>query len=490
MTATLTPQRIYRHNYQPSAYDIESVHLTFTLDKHHTQVSAVMQIRQLPDTTPSPLRLAGDNLILTSLIIDGNALPDSAYTVTESELIISDVPDTFELHIKTTIDPAHNTTLMGLYYADQLFCTQCEAQGFRRMMYFLDRPDVMTVYTTTIIADKTAFPILLSNGNCIDKGDSDNNTHWATWADPFKKPSYLFALVAGKLDCLEEHYQTTSGRDVALHIFVEPGKVERARHAMYALKQAMAWDEQVFGREYDLDIFMIVAVSSFNMGAMENKGLNIFNDKYILVDPNTATDADYDAVTLVVGHEYFHNWTGNRITCRDWFQLSLKEGLTVFRESLFMQQQTSPILRRIDDARTMRSAQFAEDAGPMAHPVRPDSYVEINNFYTVTVYNKGAEVIRMLYTLLGEHGFRQGMDEYFKRYDGQAVTIDDFVDAIATPNQFGYQQFLLWYSQAGTPIVTIKPSYDAKQQRYSLTCTQHCNPIPNQPAKKTVLYPD
>ncbi|MEZ5601333.1 MAG: aminopeptidase N, partial [Candidatus Competibacteraceae bacterium] len=369
------------------------------------------------------------------------------------------------------------------------FCTQCEAEGFRKITYFLDRPDAMAVFTTTLVADKARYPVLLSNGNPVDGGELDDGRHWATWHDPFPKPCYLFALVAGHLRHLEDSFVTRSGREVRLRIYVEPDNLDQCEHAMYALKAAMAWDEQRFGLEYDLDLYQIVAVGDFNMGAMENKGLNIFNTKYVLAKPEIATDADYQGILGVIGHEYFHNWTGNRVTCRDWFQLSLKEGLTVFRDQEFSSDLGSRGVKRIEDVRMLRTSQFPQDAGPMAHPVRPDSYIEINNFYTVTIYNKGAEVIRMIETLLGRDGFRRGMDLYFQRHDGQAVTCDDFVAAMADANAADLSQFKRWYHQAGTPELTVSDSHDATTCTYTLTVRQSCPPTPGQPSKEPFHIP-
>jgi aminopeptidase N len=387
----------------------------------------------------------------------------------------------------TRIYPQNNTKLSGLYRSNHLFCTQCEAEGFRRITYFLDRPDVLATYTTRISADKKQYPILLANGNLTDSGSSADGRHWAIWSDPFKKPSYLFALVAGNLAHISDQFVTASGRTIDLHIYVEPGNEDKCEHAMTSLQKAMRWDEEVYGREYDLDIFMIVAVSDFNMGAMENKGLNIFNSKYILARPDTATDQDFADIEGVVGHEYFHNWTGNRVTCRDWFQLSLKEGLTVFRDQEFSRDMNSRDVNRIMDVRVLRSAQFPEDAGSMAHPVRPDSYQEINNFYTATVYNKGAEVIRMQHTLLGKEGFRRGMDLYFTRHDGQAVTIDDFVAAMEDANKVDLTQFKRWYSQAGTPEVAVTSTYT--KGKLTLKMQQRCPATPECQHKKPFHIP-
>ncbi len=464
---------IYRKDYQPSSFTAVTVDLEFDLRDDHAMVTNHMRLER---QHPGELRLYGDELELISIYLNDQVLDKNAYRLDADDLVIADCPDTVKLTVVTRIRPQDNTKLSGLYRSHQLFCTQCEAQGFRRMTYFLDRPDVLATYTTRISADKARYPVLLSNGNLKDAGDTKDGRHWVLWQDPFKKPAYLFALVAGNLACVTDEFITCSGRKVDLHIYVEPGNEDKCAHAMLSLKNAMRWDEQEYGREYDLDIFMIVAVSDFNMGAMENKGLNIFNSKYILARPDTATDQDYGDIEGVVGHEYFHNWTGNRVTCRDWFQLSLKEGLTVFRDQEFSRDMGSRDVNRIIDVKTLRNAQFPEDAGSMAHPVRPDSFQEINNFYTATIYNKGAEVIRMQHTLLGKEGFRRGMDLYFERHDGQAVTIDDFVAAMEDANKVDLTQFKRWYSQAGTPVITVKSDY--KNGCLTLTFTQTCPPTP------------
>ncbi len=435
--AKRAPKTIYRQDYSPPDYRIERVELRFELDEEFTTVQARLGVvrHHAPDPNgPRPLVLDGQQLELLELRLDGKTLAADCYAVDADSLTVFVVPETFTLEATTRLRPQDNTSLEGLYQSSGNFCTQCEAEGFRRITYFLDRPDVMAVYTTTLVADKSRYPVLLSNGNPVAGGELEDGRHWITWHDPFKKPSYLFALVAGRLSRVEDRFTTRSGRPVALHFYVEPQNVDQCDHAIASLQKAMAWDEDVYGREYDLDIYMIVAVGDFNMGAMENKGLNVFNTQYVLAKPATATDADYQGIEGVIAHEYFHNWTGNRITCRDWFQLSLKEGLTVFRDQEFSADMNSRAVKRIGDARVLRSAQFPQDAGPMAHPVRPDSYIEINNFYTVTVYNKGAEVIRMLHTLLGKQGFRRGMDLYFERHDGQAVTCDALVTAMADAN--------------------------------------------------------
>ncbi|NJN45457.1 MAG: aminopeptidase N, partial [Candidatus Competibacteraceae bacterium] len=487
-----SPRAIHLKDYTPPTFLIDTVNLRFELGEDATFVHSRLSLRRNPESTEAgtaSLVLDGQQLELVELRLDGRTLTPEHYTVDADQLTLPQVPNSFQLEITTRIYPQNNTALEGLYQSSGNFCTQCEAEGFRKITYFLDRPDVMAVYTTTVVADKTRYPVLLSNGNCIDSGDLPGGRHWATWHDPFKKPSYLFALVAGHLQRITDTFTTQSGREVALHIYVEPENIDQCDHAMASLKKAMTWDEATFGREYDLDIYMIVAVGDFNMGAMENKGLNVFNTKYVLAKPETATDADYLGIEGVIGHEYFHNWTGNRITCRDWFQLSLKEGLTVFRDQEFTADMSSRAVKRIDDVRILRSAQFPQDAGPMAHPVRPDAYIEINNFYTVTVYNKGAEVIRMMQALLGQDGFRRGMDLYFERHDGQAVTTDDFVQAMEDANGVDWQQFRRWYTQAGTPEITAQGSYDPDTQSYTLTLRQSCPPTPGQDHKKPFHIP-
>ena len=486
---TEEPRPIRLKDYRPPDWIIETADLDVSLDPTATTVRAKLKLK--PNGTPAPLVLDGDELKLRSLSLDGRPLPSESFVATPERLTIAQPPNRpFTLEIETVIDPAANTQLMGLYRAGTTYCTQCEAEGFRRITYFLDRPDVMAVYTTRIEADKKEAPVLLSNGNLIAKGDvPGTNRHFAVWHDPFKKPCYLFALVGGDLACVADSFRTTSGRDVTLHIYVEPGKEQRCFYAMDSLKRAMRWDEQVFGREYDLDIFMIVAVSAFNMGAMENKGLNIFNDKYVLASPATATDTDYAHIEAVIAHEYFHNWTGDRITCRDWFQLCLKEGLTVFRDEEFSADQRSRAVERIGDVRALRSHQFVEDAGPLAHPVRPELYHEINNFYTTTVYDKGGEVVRMIKVLLGPDLFRKGMDLYFDRHDGEAATVEQFVQCFADVSGRDFSQFMLWYTQAGTPEVVVAPHYDANAKTYRLDITQTVPPTPGQPDKKPMVIP-
>lgn len=480
---------VYLRDYKVSDYLIDTINLEFDLGEIFTLVKSELKIRVNPvNQNPSKhLILQGEALELVSVSLNNHPFED--YELNENALILRDVPPEFTLIIITRIKPQENTTLSGLYKSSGNFCTQCEAEGFRRITYFLDRPDVMARYTTTIIADKEKYPVLLSNGNLISNAVLSNGKHTATWEDPFKKPSYLFALVAGQLDCVEDVFVTHTGRPITLKIYVEKGNTDKTFHAMEALKKAMRWDEEKYGREYDLDIYMIVAVSDFNMGAMENKGLNIFNTQYVLAKPETATDFDYVHVEAVIGHEYFHNWTGNRITCRDWFQLSLKEGLTVFREQSFTGDITSETVARINDVNILRNSQFIEDAGPLAHPVRPDSYVEINNFYTSTIYNKGAEVIRMQKMILGDELYRRAMDLYFKRHDGEAVTIEDFITCMEDASGIDLRQFRLWYSQAGTPLLEVSDSYDANQKAYTLQIKQSCPVTPGQIEKKPFHIP-
>jgi aminopeptidase N len=488
---TEEPRPIRLRDYRPPDWLIETVELDVSLDPTATTVRSKLRVKPNGGATPAPLVLDGEELKLRSLALDGKPLPGEAFMATPDKLTIAQPPNqAFTLEIETVIDPAANTQLMGLYRAGSTYCTQCEAEGFRRITYFLDRPDVMAVYTTRIEADKSEAPVLLSNGNLIAKGDvPGTNRHFAVWHDPFKKPCYLFALVGGELACVADSFRTMSGRDVTLHIYVEPGKEDRCHYAMDSLKRAMRWDEEVFGREYDLDIFMIVAVSAFNMGAMENKGLNIFNDKYVLASPATATDTDYAHIESVIAHEYFHNWTGDRITCRDWFQLCLKEGLTVFRDEEFSADMRSRAVERISDVRALRSHQFVEDAGPLAHPVRPELYHEINNFYTTTVYDKGGEVVRMIKALLGAELFRRGMDLYFERHDGEAATVEQFVQCFADVSGRDFSQFMLWYTQAGTPEVVVAPHYDARAKTYRLDIKQTVPLTPGQPDKKPMVIP-
>ena len=489
---------IRREDYTAPAYWIDSVELTFDLDPAKTRVLNRMTLRRNPDVAEQPLKLDGEDLNLARVLVNGQG---TSFKMEGTRLVLENLPtgtDAFALEIFTTCCPAKNTHLMGLYVSQGTFFTQCEAEGFRRITYFLDRPDVMASYTVTLRANKAQYPVLLSNGNLVDSGDLDEGRHFAKWVDPHKKPCYLFALVAGKLVAREQKIRARAGTDHLLQVYVRPGDLGKTEHAMNSLMASVAWDEARFGLPLDLERFMIVATSDFNMGAMENKGLNIFNTKYVLASESTATDVDFANIESVVGHEYFHNWTGNRVTCRDWFQLSLKEGLTVFRDQEFSQDlagsPSARAVKRIEDVRVLRTAQFPEDAGPMAHPVRPDSYIEINNFYTVTIYEKGAEVVRMMHTLVGREGFAQGMKLYFERHDGQAVTCDDFAQAIADANPQSdlarlLPQFKRWYSQAGTPRVKATGSYDAAARSYTLTLSQSCAPTPGQAEKLPFVIP-
>lgn len=464
----------YRRDYREPAFFIESVDVCVQLFAGYSLVESCLLIQRNRQQAVSELILDGEKLELLSVWLDGSELTDTDYRVDEYSLTIFNCPDRFELKTQVKIYPEDNKSLEGLYQSNGKYCSQCEAEGFRKITYFLDRPDVMAIFNVRIEADKRAYPYLLSNGNKTDSGDLDNGRHFACWHDPFKKPSYLFALCAGDYDLLEDHFVTRSGRKVLLQIFVDKGKLEQCHHAMESLKKSMRWDEEVFDLEYDLDVYMIVAVADFNMGAMENKGLNVFNTQYVLASQETATDDDFEGVEAVIAHEYFHNWTGNRVTCRDWFQLSLKEGLTVFRDQQFTADQTDPAVKRIADVKVIRAHQFAEDAGPMAHPIRPDSYIEMNNFYTVTVYNKGAEIIRMYHSLLGQSGFKKGMDLYFKRHDGEAVTCEDFVCAMEDANNYELKQFRRWYSQAGTPEIAVSSHYDSEAKTLALDIEQRC----------------
>ena len=485
------PPTLYRHDYIAPDYLTDEISLTFQLNPDETLVMTRSSFRRNPEQTAGKksLFLNGEGLELVAITLDSRLLTFVDYTLTGSGLIIHEVPEAFILEITTRIFPERNTALEGLYRSSGNYCTQCEAEGFRKITYYQDRPDVMARFTTRIEAEARSCPVLLSNGNLIESGRLENGRHYAVWQDPFPKPCYLFALVAGDLVCLEESFVTRSGRSVLLQIYVEARNRNKCAHAMQSLHKAMRWDEEVFDLEYDLDRYMIVAVDDFNMGAMENKGLNIFNSKYVLASPETATDQDYLGVEGVIAHEYFHNWTGNRVTCRDWFQLSLKEGLTVFRDQEFSADMNSRSVQRIDDTRLLRTFQFKEDSGPMAHPVRPDSYVEINNFYTVTVYNKGAEVIRMIHTLLGANRFRQGIDLYFARHDGQAVTCDDFITAMSDASGVDLEQFRRWYSQAGTPVLQVVQSWDDRGGTYTMTVEQRCSPTPGQEVKDAFHLP-
>jgi aminopeptidase N len=488
VTDESNPRPIYLKDYQPSAFDISETVLRFEISDGSTDVTSRLKVVRAPQTAPgTPLELDGRDLELLEVAVDGTVLSGNQYRADDNSLTILAVPDEAEVRVVTRIRPEHNTALEGLYKSGGLYCTQCEAQGFRRITYYQDRPDVLSKFTTTIVADADRYPVLLCNGNPVADRPLDDGRREVTWADPFPKPSYLFALVAGNLALLEDSFVTSSGREVALRIYSEPHNIAQCGYAMDVLKRAMRWDEAVFGREYDLDIFMIVAVEDFNMGAMENKGLNVFNTSCVLASPDTATDAAYQRVEAVVAHEYFHNWSGNRVTCRDWFQLSLKEGFTVFRDAEFSSDMNSRAVKRIEDVAMLRSIQFAEDAGPLAHPVRPDSYIEISNFYTPTVYEKGAEVVGMLHTLLGPQRFRAGSDLYFERHDGQAVTTDDFVAAMAAAGNIDLGQFQRWYHQAGTPLLTVEESF--ADGTFTLKVVQSCPPTPGQPDKAPFHVP-
>jgi aminopeptidase N len=481
------PRAVHLKDYRAPDYKVAEIALDFALDPQATRIAATTKMTRTGAV--APLRLDGERLKLVSIAIDGRPLAETEYALDDESLTIHAPPEKFELKIVTEIAPAKNTELQGLYRAKGLYCTQNEAEGFRRITYYLDRPDVLAVYTTRIEAPKAACPVLLSNGNPIESGDLPGGRHFAVWHDPFPKPCYLFALVAGDLGRIEDDFVTSSGRTVALRIFVERGNEEKARWAMASLKNAMKWDERIYGREYDLDIFMIVAVSAFNFGAMENKGLNIFNDAVLLASPDTATDDNYAHIESVVAHEYFHNWTGDRITCRDWFQLSLKEGLTVFRDQNFSADMRSAPVQRIEDVRALRLRQFQEDAGPLAHPVQPQSYITIDNFYTATVYEKGAEVIGMLKTLVGPEGYRKATDLYFARHDGTAATVEDWVKCFEDVSGRDLAQFRLWYAQAGTPVVEATGAYDPQKKTYALTVKQSLRPTPGQPVKLPMLIP-
>ncbi|MGF0536732.1 aminopeptidase N [Agrobacterium sp. ES01] len=489
---TDTGQVIHLADYRPTDFVLERVDLTFELDPVETKVESRLIFHRREGVDHSaPLVLDGDGLTMTSLLFDQIEMETDRYTATSDSLTIRDLPadSPFEVTVTTLLNPSANTQLMGLYRSNGIYCTQCEAEGFRRITYFPDRPDVLAPYTINIIADKESCPLLLSNGNFLGGAGYGEGKHFAAWFDPHPKPSYLFALVAGDLGVVEDTFTTMSGREVALKIYVEHGKESRATYAMDALKRSMKWDEEVFGREYDLDIFMVVAVSDFNFGAMENKGLNIFNDKYVLADPATATDQDYANIEAIIAHEYFHNWTGNRITCRDWFQLCLKEGLTVFRDHEFSADARSRAVKRIAEVRHLRSEQFTEDSGPLAHPVRPASYREINNFYTTTVYEKGSEVTRMISTILGRDGFKKGMDLYFERHDGEAATVEDFVKSFQDANGRDFKQFSLWYNQAGTPQVTVSTTHDARAKTLTVSLEQMIPATPGQPNKEPMHIP-
>ena len=484
------PKPTYRHDYRPPAYRVLHTQLTFVLDPSATRVKASLQLERQPEReSGEPLWLDGEQLNLKHIAIDGRALEAQEYTLSAAGLSVHCPPASFRLETEVEIAPRDNTALEGLYLSNGMYCTQCEAEGFRRITYYPDRPDVMATFSTTLIGDPATLPVLLSNGNPVERGTLPDGRHFATWDDPFPKPSYLFALVAGDLQKVEDRFVTQSGREVTLQLWVEEENLGKTDHALASLKRAMQWDEETYGREYDLDLFMIVAVNDFNMGAMENKGLNIFNSAAVLTHPDTATDATFQQVESIVAHEYFHNWSGNRVTCRDWFQLSLKEGFTVFRDQCFSADTNSAAVKRIEDVAFLRTAQFAEDAGPTAHPVRPEHYIEISNFYTLTIYEKGAEVVRMLCQLVGWEAFRRGSDLYFERFDGQAVTIEDFVDCIAETSGQDLSQFMLWYSQAGTPEIDAHGEYDYAKAEYRLTLRQRTPATPGQPEKQPLHIP-
>jgi aminopeptidase N len=493
---------IFLKDYSPPPFNIQTTALHFKLFEDHAVIESSLLVSintAVAEKQRETMVLDGQDMELLSIEINGVVLNSDQYLIEEESLTINDVakfidlnnPEPFLLRCHTKIEPQNNTTLEGLYKSKKMFCTQCEAEGFRRITYYFDRPDVMSVFTTTVEADRSKYPLLLSNGNNVASGvsEADSSRHWVTWQDPFKKPCYLFALVAGDLTCIDDTFTTMSGREVALKIFVEEKDVNKCEHAMTSLKNSMAWDEQIFGREYDLDVFMIVAVDDFNMGAMENKGLNIFNTSCVLANPKTQSDMAFQRVEAVVAHEYFHNWSGNRVTCRDWFQLSLKEGFTVFRDSEFSADMGSRTVKRVEDVSMLRTIQFAEDSGPMAHSVRPDSYMEIANFYTVTIYEKGAEVVRMIELLVGKKGFRKGSDLYFQRHDGQAVTTEEFVKAMEDANGVDLSQFRRWYYQAGTPIVEVTSAFDAATQQYTLNVKQRCPDTPGQTNKLAFHIP-
>ena len=486
------PQTIYLQDYKVSPFEIEKTELVFDLGNDHTRVTATLSIlrNSLSDEQGADLVLHGsEGLDLQSVSVDGQLLEEGAYSRDSDSLSISGLADRAIITTEVLIKPQDNTTMMGLYRSRTMYCTQCEAEGFRDITYYLDRPDVMSEFTTKVIADKAQYPVLLSNGNPIERGELDGGRHFVTWHDPFKKPAYLFALVAGTLSCVDDSFTTLSGRQVALQIFVEEKDLDKCAHAMLSLKHSMRWDEQAYGREYDLDIFMIVAVDDFNMGAMENKGLNIFNTSAVLANPKTTTDAAFQRVEAIVAHEYFHNWSGNRVTCRDWFQLSLKEGFTVYRDSQFSADMNSATVKRIEDVSYLRTHQFAEDGGPMSHSVQPDAYMEINNFYTLTIYEKGAEIVGMIRTLLGADTFRQGSDLYFDRHDGQAVTIEEFVKAMEDASGRDLTQFRRWYKQSGTPQMAVTSRYEAADRTFTLDFFQSCPATPGQAQKQPFVIP-
>jgi aminopeptidase N len=482
---------VYLRDYRAPDFLIDETQLVVELFELETLVSSRLQIHRNPaaNTPQAPLVLQGRAMELLEVKLNGRVLASSEYQVDAEELSIANVPAAFLLECRTRIKPQENTSLEGLYKSRVMFCTQCEAEGFRKITYYLDRPDVLSSFTTRIEAEQAPYPVLLSNGNLIASGELGGGRHFATWQDPFKKPCYLFALVAGNLQHISDSFTTCRGRNVDLKIFVEAKDLDKCDFAMDSLKRAMKWDEDVYGREYDLDIFMIVAVDDFNMGAMENKGLNIFNSSCVLAKPATSTDFSFSRIESIVAHEYFHNWSGNRVTCRDWFQLSLKEGFTVFRDAEFSADMGSRAVNRIEDVAMLRTVQFAEDSGPMAHSVRPESYMEISNFYTVTIYEKGSEVVRMIANLLGPQLFRKGTDLYFTRFDGMAVTTEDFVCCMEEVSGLDLTQFRRWYTQAGTPELHVTRTYDAKDRRYTLTIKQSCPPTPRQPVKEPFVIP-
>jgi aminopeptidase N len=484
-----TGKTVYRSRYRPYPWDVSRVELRFEIGADATRVASALTFERREGSGPADILLDGQDMQLVSVSLDGRLLEEDRYSQTAERLVVRDAPAACRLEIEVLIAPRQNTALEGLYPSGDFLLTQCEAEGFRKITYFPDRPDVMSRFDVTVVADRERYPVLLSNGNRVASGELDGGRHWVRWEDPFPKPSYLFALVAGDLACVEDQFTTRSGRDVALRIFVEQENRDKCAHALESLKHAMRWDEQRFDLEYDLDVYNVVATNDFNMGAMENKSLNIFNSKYVLARPDTATDSDYQGIEGVIGHEYFHNWTGNRVTCRDWFQLTLKEGLTVFRDQEFSADMQSRAVKRIRDVRGLRSRQFPEDSGPMSHPIRPDKYQEINNFYTMTVYQKGAEIIRMYHTLLGEQGFQNGMRLYFERHDGQAVTCDDFLAAMADANGVDLSRFGRWYGQSGTPLVRARGEFDPEARSYTLHLSQHTPPTPDQPRKQALVIP-
>jgi aminopeptidase N len=490
MKKAAVSKTVFRASYRPFAWILDQVKLRFEIGDESTRVISEIQLSRNPSARPGDdIELDGQQMELVSVLMDGRVLVPGDYSVNADKLVIHNAPDSCALTIEVLIKPQENTALEGLYPSGEFLLTQCEAEGFRKITYFPDRPDVMTRFEVTIIADRKRYPVLLSNGNAVNRGELDDGRHWVRWDDPFAKPSYLFALVAGDLAHIEDHFVTRSGRDVTLRVYVEHENVDRCDHAMESLLHAMQWDEDRFGLEYDLDIYNIVATNDFNMGAMENKSLNIFNSKYVLARPDTATDVDYKGIEGVIGHEYFHNWTGNRITCQDWFQLTLKEGLTVFRDQEFSSDMQSRAVKRIQDVRDLRSRQFPEDAGPMSHPIRPDKYIEVNNFYTMTVYQKGATIIRMYQTLLGVKGFQKGLKLYIERHDGQAVTCDDFLAAMSDANGANLQRFGRWYGQSGTPEVSVSTDYDARQSRFTLHLSQRTPPTHDQQEKQALVIP-